>query len=152
MTHKEKAGKLFLAGANCAQAVFAAFSDVTGIKESLACRLACAFGGGLARQRELCGAVSGMTMVLGALYGYDDVGDQNKKAEIYALEQELCRRFCARYGALTCGALLKPHLETIGTTPIPDARTPEYYQKRPCLSLVEEAAEILDGFLAEHPM
>ena len=31
MTHSEKAAELFLQGYNCAQAVLAAFSDVTGL-------------------------------------------------------------------------------------------------------------------------
>ena len=131
MNHAQKARELFLKGANCSQAVFAAFSDVTGMTESEACRLAAAFGGGFARQREVCGAVSGMTLVLGALYGYDDIADQRKKAEIYAKEQALCNRFREKYGTIICRELLQNRVAKIGTTPVPDARTEAYYKTRP---------------------
>lgn len=150
MNHVQKARELFLRGANCSQAVFAAFSDVTGISEELSCRLASAFGGGFARQREICGAVSGMTMVLGALYGYAEVEDQGKKAKVYAMEQELCRKFREKYGTIVCGELLKNRIENIGTTPIPDERNAEYYKKRPCLATVETAAALMDEFIRTH--
>lgn len=151
MNHAQKARELFLKGANCSQAVFAAFSDVTGMTESEACRLAAAFGGGFARQREVCGAVSGMTLVLGALYGYDDIVDQHKKAEIYAKEQALCNRFREKYGTIICRELLQNRVAGIGTTPVPDARTEEYYKTRPCLATIETAAELMDTFIRENP-
>ena len=158
MNHAQKARELFLKGANCAQAVFAAFSDVTGMTESEACRLAAAFaqglpafGGGFARQREVCGAVSGMTLVLGALYGYDDIADQRKKAEIYAKEQALCNRFREKYGTIICRELLQNRVAKIGTSPVPDARTEAYYKTRPCLATIETAAELMDDFIRENP-
>ena len=86
MDHRELAAELFLSGSNCAQAVVVAFCDVTGLEPSFAAKLASSFGGGMGRMREVCGAVSGMLMVLGTLYGYDDPGekDRAKKAH-YAL-------------------------------------------------------------------
>ena len=54
--HTEKAVRLFSEGLNCAQAVFTAFSDVTGIDEELAKRLSSSFGAGMGRMREVCGA------------------------------------------------------------------------------------------------
>ena len=67
-----------------------AFSDVTGLEKGFAAKLASSFGGGMGRMREVCGAVSGMLMVAGLLYGYDDPGenDVNKKAH-YRLVQAL---------------------------------------------------------------
>ena len=93
MTRSERAIALFLDGCNCAQAVFVAFADLFGIEEKLALRMSSSFGGGLGRQREVCGAVSGMCMAAGALYGYDDVKDPAKKAAHYALIQALCGKF-----------------------------------------------------------
>ena len=75
----EKAKALFTEGYNCAQAVFAAFSDVTGIDFETSVKLSSGFGGGMGRMREVCGAVSGMFMVLGTLYGYDDAKDDEAK-------------------------------------------------------------------------
>ena len=76
MDHGIKAAELFLSGYNCAQAVAAAFSEELGLTESQAARMVSAFGGGMGRLREVCGAVSGMLFVLSSLYGYDTPGDR----------------------------------------------------------------------------
>ena len=65
MDHKELAAELFLSDSNCAQAVLEAFGDVTGLEKSFAAKLASSFGGGMGRMRQVCGAVSGMLMVVG---------------------------------------------------------------------------------------
>ena len=74
MNHEEKAQALFLEGCNCAQAVFAAFCDVTGFSRQEAMRLASSFGGGVGRMREICGALSGAFLAMGWLYGYEEPG------------------------------------------------------------------------------
>ena len=75
MDHGMKAAELFLSGYNCAQAVAVAFCDLTGLEEKQAAKMASAFGGGMGRMREVCGAVSGMLFVLGTRYGYDTPGE-----------------------------------------------------------------------------
>ena len=57
MTHAEKAVELFANGCNCSQAVFTAFSDVTGMDEELAKRLSSSFGGGIGRMRKYAALV-----------------------------------------------------------------------------------------------
>ena len=150
MTRKEKAVELFVSGANCAQAVLVAFADLCGLDKRTAYRLSAPFGGGLGRQREVCGAVSGMCMVLGFLYGYDDLSDAPAKAEHYRLVQELCGAFKQRFGSIVCRELLGT--KTATTTPEPDPRTAEYYRTRPCARQVGVAAEILEAFVNEHPV
>ena len=147
MTRAERAIELFLQGCNCAQAVFAAFADLVGMDEAAALRLSSSFGGGLGRQREVCGAVSGMCMVLGALYGYDDVTDPKVKTEHYALIQEMCGKFRDAFGSIVCRELLGA--KTATTTPVPSARTPEYYATRPCAKFVGMCAEILGEYVKE---
>ena len=150
MDHRELAAELFLSDCNCAQAVLEAFSDVTGLEKSFAAKLASSFGGGMGRMREVCGAVSGMLMVAGLLYGYDDPGenDVNKKAH-YQLVQNLAGQFREKIGSIICRELLG--LASPEGTPQAEARTPEYYKKRPCPELVALAAQILEEWLAEHP-
>lgn len=150
MTRKEKAIELFMGGANCAQAVLVAFADLCGIDEKTAYRLSAPFGGGLGRQREVCGAVSGMCMVLGFLYGYDDLTDTPAKAAHYRLVQELCAAFQKRFGSIVCRELLGA--KTATTHPEPDARTAEYYRTRPCARQVGVAAEILEDYVNTHPV
>jgi C_GCAxxG_C_C family probable redox protein len=144
--HAKKAGELFHEGYNCSQAVFAAFSDVTGIDEKTALKVSSSFGGGMGRMREVCGAVSGAFMVLGALYGNCDF-DDSKKKEHYALIRDAADKFRKENGSIICRELLEGVVKD--TSNDPEKRTEEYYRKRPCREYVEIAAEIVDGYIAE---
>lgn len=145
--HVEKACNLFESGCNCAQAVTAAFAEEIGMTEPEALRLASAFGGGMGRLREVCGAVSGMYIVLGILYGYDDAKDDAAKMELYSQVQMLANQFKAEYKTIICRELLGVEG---AQKPIPTPRTPEFYEKRPCLGFVASAAEILSKFIEEN--
>ena len=147
--HAERARALFLEGYNCAQSVFCAFTDVTGLSLSDSARLASSFGGGLGRLREVCGAVSAAGMVLGLVKGYDVPGDRALKAKHYELVRDFAARFRAETGSINCRALLIQAGVMAETGGEPDERTPEYYEKRPCPNLVWQAARILDEMLAE---
>ena len=149
MDHSIKAGELFLGGVNCAQAVFLAFEDVTGIDRKVAAKLSSPFGGGIGRMREVCGAVSGMMMVLGVLYGYDDtVEDDAQKKQLYKDVQALAGSFREECGSIICREILK----NPPSDPNPTPRTAEFYAKRPCARMVMTAARLLDAFIAEHPV
>ena len=93
MDHREKAAELFLNGYNCAQAMLVAYCDVTGLTPEFSAKMASSFGGGMGRLREVCGAVSGMFMVAGLLYGYDTPGDDAIKMKHYELVQKLAADF-----------------------------------------------------------
>lgn len=147
MQHDLKAAELFLGGYNCAQSVAASFCDVTGMDEKLAARMASPFGGGMGRLREVCGAVSGMLMVLGQLYGYDAPDDDAKKA-LYGQVQQLAVAFRAEAGSILCRELL----ENPPADPTPSPRTAAYYAERPCARLVMLAARLTDDFIAAHPL
>ena len=141
-----KAMKLFRDGYNCSQAVFCAFCEQSGLDINTAARIASSFGGGMGRMREVCGAVSGMFMVAGLVCGYDNPEATTEKAKHYELIQKLAEEFKKLNGTIICRQLLG--LETIGSdNPTPDARTTEYYQKRPCEILVGQAASILEKVL-----
>ena len=145
MDRAEKAAALFADGCNCSQAVFAAFADEFGLDEDLAKRLACGLGGGVGRMREVCGAVSGMLMVTGFKCGYTDPQAIDEKAKLYALVQKLAGEFKEKNGSIICRELLG--LSEKSSAPTPEARTPEYYKKRPCKLLVGDACEILESRL-----
>ena len=148
MDHSITAGELFLGGCNCAQAVFLAFSDVTGIDRKVAAKLSSPFGGGMGRMREVCGAVSGMLMVLGVLYGYDEQDGDPKKKQLYKDVQALAGKFREECGSIICREILK----NPASDPNPTPRTAEFYAQRPCARMVMTAARLLDEFIAEHPV
>ena len=149
MDHSYQAAELFSGGCNCAQAVVVAFCDVTGLEPGFAAKLSSSFGGGMGRMREVCGAVSGMLMVAGLLYGYDDPGEKdcNKKAH-YALVQELSGKFREEVGSIICREILK----NPPSDPNPTPRTAEFYKTRPCVRMVITAARILDEYIETHPL
>ena len=139
--HEARAGELFSAGYNCAQSVFAAFADEMHMEETAALRLSSAFGGGIGRLREVCGAASGMMMVLGAAEGYDSPTDDASKKEYYARIQALMGAFQAEFGSYICRDLLNV---SGPEAPVPAKRDANYYGERPCRRCVEFAARLLD--------
>ena len=147
MDHSTYAAELFLKGYNCAQAVAVAFCDVTGLTPDQSAKLMSSFGGGMGRMREVCGAVSGMLMVAGHLYGYSDPGDGTAKKNHYALVQELAGKFREQAGSIVCREILK----NPPSDPAPTPRTAEFYKERPCARMVFLAAQILDEYIASHP-
>lgn len=138
-----KAAELFVQGYNCAQSVVVAFCDVTGMTPEYAARLSAPFGGGMGRMREVCGAVTGMLLVAGVLYGYEVPGDDAVKREHYAMVQELAGKFREQTGSIVCREILKDP----PTDPNPTPRTAEFYRIRPCARMVMLAGQILDDYL-----
>ena len=147
MTKGEQAKELFLQGHNCAQAVLCAYADELGIAPAQAIAMSACFGGGLGRQREVCGAVSGMCMVFSLKYAPKDPKDHTAKAAFYAHIQELCKRFKEDNGSIICRELLS--LPPGSSDPNPDPRTAHYYARRPCPDKVKSAADILEKYLVE---
>lgn len=144
MERREIAEANFENGYNCSQAVVLAFSDMVNVEPEILAKLASSFGGGMGRLREVCGAVSGMFMVIGLLFGYENETGE-VKAEHYERVQELARQFEKETGSIVCRDLLGISVKK--ESPIPEERTPEYYKKRPCKELVGIATEILENFI-----
>lgn len=147
MTRREAAMANFKNGYNCSQSIVLAFADLLPTDQSQLLRMASSFGGGMGRLREVCGSVTGMFMIAGLLYGYDGPETGQVKADHYAIVQELARRFEEKHGSIVCREMLG--LSVRHDSPIPEARTPEYYQKRPCAEIIGDAAEILEEFIKE---
>ncbi len=147
MEHSEKARELFLAGYNCAQSVFAAFCDETGLEEETALRLASGFGGGFGRMREMCGALSGAVMVIGMKEGGYAPEDAAGKAAVYQSVQRLVKQFQAQNGTYLCRELIAGLERHSGAAP--DPRDAQYYKERPCLRFVEQACRLTEAYLRE---
>ena len=142
MTRADRAEELFRQGYNCSQSVFAAFADAAGLTVEEAARIASPFGAGFGKLREVCGAVSGMTLLAGYLQGYSDPADFGSKKELYALIQKMCAEFREREGTIICRDLLG--LKEGEDLAEPSVRTEEYYQSRPCIGACRAAAEIAE--------
>ena len=150
MNRGELAAQNFRSGYNCAQAVLLAFSDLTGLEDDVAMKLASSFGGGMGRLREVCGAVSGMFMVAGLLYAVRALRPPEATPAPYARVHGLAARFRAANGSILCRELLQG--VPTDKTAVPEHRTPEYYKKRPCADLVRDAALLMERYIVEHPV
>lgn len=143
--HSDKAEQLFRSGYNCAQSVFGAFSDATGIDFEYAVKMSAPFGGGFGRLREVCGAACGMTLAGGCLFGYSSPSDYTEKKENYELERKMMNAFADRMGSYVCRDILGELARENSKDNSPSIRTEEFYTKRPCLKCIRTAAEILDS-------
>ena len=141
----------FLKGYGCAQSVLLAYADLTGLDETTLAKLGSSFGGGMGRLREVCGGVSGAFAVLGLLCGYDDPADKEGKSRHYADIRELARRFTEKTGggSIVCREILQNAGLSGESGGEAEARTAEYYHKRPCPDMVYTAAEVLGEMLVE---
>ena len=144
----ERAVDFFMQGYGCCQSVVAAFSDLYGMDSELALRVAAGFGGGVGRLRMMCGAVSGIVMLVGLDCGQVEGSDREGKSACYRVVQELLARSEADNGSLICAEILglKGH-EKAASSYVASPRTAEYYKTRPCAAKVESAARIFADYL-----
>lgn len=126
MTRYEKAVENHKKGYNCAQAVLCAFSDKIGINEDELFRLSEAFGGGVGGTQNMCGAVSGMVFVSGAVKsgGIEKLPETNKK-DSYEFAAKLMKCFEDKVGSVICGEIKSKGL-------------------RSCDGCIEDAVKILE--------
>ena len=169
---RERATANFKSGMNCTQSVAAVFAEEFGYSPEEIVALVQPFGGGMSRMREVCGTVSGMLFCLGMLNSKKAKaglkinglgGDKSQKDETYATAQSFAAEFRKINGSIICRELLG--LVPMGSSeklvnekkaaahdfsiPVSEARTEEYYKKRPCAELCGIAAEIFQKFLDE---
>ena len=141
----ERAKSLFRSGYNCCQSVVLAYTDIIVLDPELAATIAAPFGGGMGRMREVCGTVSGMSMIAGFLSPCPTNSDMAAKKRNYVLVQEFAGAFRRQNGDIVCRRLLG--LEKDDCDPTPAARTEEYYRKRPCVEYVGDAARIIGEYM-----
>lgn len=105
--------------------------------------------------RETCGSACGIFMLAG-LEVKGDYPDQELKKRNYEVVQRLAEDFRAQAGSIICKELLGfnqkradgtiPEIKIVAT---PEARTDEYYRKRPCVRMVETAIRVYCNYLEE---
>lgn len=109
MTKGEIAKSLYEQGLNCAQAVVLAFKEEMGLEENQLKKLIAGFGGGFGRQGLVCGAVSGMTMVVGYL-----MPENSEKLAVYERIKNACVLVKEQLGSLNCKELKEMNKTSCG--------------------------------------
>ena len=144
----ERAVENFMAGYGCCQSVVAAVADLYGLDDTLAKKVAAGFGGGVGRLRMMCGAVSGIVMLVGLDCGQTEGSDREGKSVCYKVVQELLAKSKEQNGSLICAEILGlKGYEKAANSYVASARTAEYYKTRPCAAKVESAARIFADYL-----
>jgi len=149
-TRVQRAVENFMAGYGCCQSVVAAFADLYGLDEVMAKRIAAGFGGGVGRLRMMCGAVSGIVMLVGLDCGQTEGGDREGKSACYKVVQDLLAQSKAENGSLICAEILGlKGYQKAQNSYVASPRTAEYYKTRPCAAKVESAARVFANYLRE---
>ncbi|MEM1485750.1 C-GCAxxG-C-C family protein [Oscillospiraceae bacterium PP1C4] len=129
----EKALENHKKGCNCAQAVFCAYSDLFGVDEQIAFRMAEGFGGGMGGMHDgTCGAVTAMYMLAGIKESSGTVEKGLTKAQTYAKVRELSKAFQEMNKSTICSDLLGHGDPLI---------------KRSCTGCIEDASRIVEKIL-----
>ena len=106
MTKSEIAVSYFKNSFNCSQSVFTALAPQLGVSEENSMKIACAFGGGIARNQLTCGAVTGALMAIGLKYGKGLNDDDSKKALTYQKSNLFLEKFKQKHKSISCRELL----------------------------------------------
>ena len=161
-----RAVEYFKQSYNCSQSVAMAFAELYDIPAPVMSRFAASFGGGIGRMRETCGAACAMFMLAGLEvqnaddspvdvdYATDPYPSQELKKKNYEVVQRLAAQFKEQTGSICCKELLGLNKQRAdGALPeisaTPEARTDEYYRKRPCVRMVETAVRVYAAYLEE---
>ena len=144
----QRAVELFMQGYGCCQSVVCAFSDLYGLDEEMAFRVAAGFGGGVGRMRMMCGTVSALVILAGLEKGQTRGEAREGTMACYQLVRQLLETFKQRNGSIICAELLQMQgVKAETNTAQPDERNAEYYRIRPCARKVESAARLFAEYL-----
>ena len=121
------------------------FTERYGVSMDHAVRIACAFGGGVARTAQTCGAVNGALMVLGLAHATAEPGNAPARESTYAAARTLLGRFRERHGSITCRDLLGIDIGT--AEGLERARREGMFTTR-CPAFVRDAAAITAELVA----
>jgi C_GCAxxG_C_C family probable redox protein len=144
MSRVEEAVSCFNEGFMCSQALLSTYGEQFGLDRETALKVSAAFGGGMGRMGETCGAVTGAFMVIGLKYGRTVVQDTRSHESTNQLVKEFVDRFKSQNGSIVCRELLGCDLIT------PEGRKAFMEKKLRdtlCPKFVRDAAEIVEQLL-----
>lgn len=142
MTDKRNVGEqIFLSGFNCSQAVLYSFAGEMGLDKEVALKISSAFGAGMGRLQNTCGAVVGAFMVLGYMNGKYKLNDKKAKDKTYKLVQDFARDFEEINQSIKCRDLLECDLNT--AEGMAEAREKDIFNIK-CKKYVRDAIRLLE--------
>jgi C_GCAxxG_C_C family probable redox protein len=148
MSEIEKAVSCFNEGFMCSQAVLTAYAAEFGVDRQTALKVSAAFGGGMGRLGEVCGAVTGAFMVIGLKYGRIEVKDTGAHEKTTRLVHKFAEQFKSINGSILCRQLLGCDLSTReGQQAFVDKKLRDTL----CTKYVRDATEIVGQLISQQP-
>ena len=134
---KEKAARNFAEkGYNCCQAVICAYCEELGIVDDDVFKLTEGFGGGMGGLQNTCGAVTGMYMAIGMHNSAGEKDNPRKtKMDTYESIRDVAKKFEEENSSIFCRDL---------------KAVENGVQRVSCQKCVEDAAELVEKYIAEH--
>ena len=118
-------------GMNCAQAVVCTYCDMFNIDKETVFKMAEGFGAGMGSMQYVCGALSGLIMLLG-LKNSSGLPEKSTKADTYKIAKELTEKFKNKTGSVFCHELKGLN----GNSPL-----------RSCKDCIEDACKIFEEYI-----
>jgi len=132
-----EAERCWASGLNCAESVFRGACFAQGIElGDQAKKMATPLGGGVGRSQDICGALTGGVLAIGASVGRTEPGEDRLRS--YDSAGRLYRMFLERLGSTSCSVLNRG-----------DFKSPEHRVR--CGTYVCEAARLTVQALRETP-
>lgn len=125
-----QAVELHKRGYNCSQCVVMTFAEDLGLNADVAESMSAAFGGGVAKMKEVCGCVSAMAMLAGFVRGNKNQEGKTDLEKTYDWTKSLADEFRNECGEIICKRLRE--IEAGNTKPI-----------RPCRELISSAVRMV---------
>ena len=136
---------IFSKGFNCAQAVLVPQAKKYELTPEISFRIASAFGAGMGRMQETCGAVTGALMVIGLKYGFTVSDDSEKKKLVLDKTRLFISEFKNKYHSISCRELLQCDLNTEEGQ---KKHKNENQRELICMECIRHASNILEHIIA----
>jgi C_GCAxxG_C_C family probable redox protein len=147
MSIEEEARRFFDSGFNCAESVLLAVSKQAGLEkqgvESFIPRIATGFGGGIARNGDTCGALSGGIMVISLALGRNK--SDESRDPCYPAVDQFYNDFVKAFGTCKCRELTGVNFKT----PVGSEAYRNRIHRERCTPLVEWAAKAASNVIKE---
>ncbi len=146
MTVEDEARRAFDSGLNCAESLLLVVSKHSGSGKEGALfipRIATGFGGGIARNGDICGALSGAVMAISLALGRD--GPDQSRDQCYTAVDQFYNDFAKTFGSCKCRDLTRVDFKT----PEGNVIYRERVHRECCAPIVEWAAKTAGRIIEE---
>ncbi|NHJ12965.1 MAG: C_GCAxxG_C_C family protein [Candidatus Thorarchaeota archaeon] len=132
---------------SCAQSVLKAVLEYKGLLKEEFPYLAAGLGGGIAHEGNVCGAVTGGVMAIGALMSQFAIDVKGHKDQTYKCSEDFIARFREEFGTILCKELIG--VDFSNPEAVDNAREDGVFENK-CARFVERASILISEMFPEN--